>query len=284
MYFTLNKGIRFTPETNELSLIPDAKNSILISNAASRLLLELVRNANEILSRDDLLQKVWEDYGYKSSYNNLYMAVSEIRKTFEVLGYNKTIIVTVPKIGIKLVAQIDIFELSKGPANAASSVKVSEIAPVIFSTEETAPALNEEKKTEDNNNSDIDIITLTTPSKKYLFRWILPLLIMIFSLMILNYQYNKKFIYSPLVQYDVFDFQSCHIYIINSSVGYNVNLLKDKAIKSLTDNKVDCSSEGKSVYFQDNFIRSEKFNEYTIGVCSRTSEKNKCETIKSLAG
>lgn len=284
MYFILNKGIRFTPATNELSLIPDAKNSILISNAASRLLLELVRNANEISSRDDLLQKVWDDYGYKSSYNNLYMAVSEIRKTLERLDYNKAVIVTVPKIGIKLVAEIDVFELSKGAANTASSVESPGVAPVIFSSEESHSIMNKEKSSEFENNLGAGIIKQRTDDKNNFFRWLLPLLIVVLSTTFFYHQYNKKLTFSPLVQYDIFDFHSCHVYIINSSVGYNINLLKDRAIKLLSDNHVDCSSEEKSVYFQDNFIRSEKFNEYTIGVCSRSSGKNKCETIKSLAG
>lgn len=284
MYFILNKGIRFTPATNELSLIPDAKNSILISNAASRLLLELVRNANEISSRDDLLQKVWDDYGYKSSYNNLYMAVSEIRKTLERLGYNKAVIVTVPKIGIKLIAEIDVFELSKGTANTVSSVESPEVAPVIFSSEESHTVITKEKSSGIENKSSIENTTQITDEKNNFSRWLLPFLIVASSMAFFYHQHNKKLTFSPLVQYDVFDFHSCHIYIINSSVGYNINLLKDKALKSLADNHVDCSSEKKSVYFQDNFIRSEKFNEYTIGVCSRSSGKNKCETIKSLAG
>lgn len=284
MYFILNKGIKFTPETNELSLIPDGKNGILISNAASRLLVEMVRNANEVVSRDVLLQKVWEDYGFKTSYNNLYMAVSEIRKTFEILGCNKTVIITIPKVGIKLVADIDIFDASETKLKPLFSEELSKVTPEVPSSNDTFSDPNIDNPTEDKFGSDIETITLSAKNKNYLYRWILPLLIMVLSMTIFYYQLNKKLGFSPLVQYDVFDYRSCRIYIINSSVGYNLTLLKEKALKNLNDNHVDCGSEKKSIYFQDNFIRSGKINEYTLGVCSRSPGKNKCETIKSLAG
>jgi DNA-binding winged helix-turn-helix (wHTH) protein len=284
MYFILNKVIKFTPATNELCLALDVASCILISNAASRLLSELIKNANEISLRDEILQKVWEDYGYTSSHNSLYMAVSEIRKSFNALGYSKEMLITVPKVGIKLVANIDIFEIAKGrdykkteggsfPATAAhASVSESKL-------DNLNEHLNEQGQLpscflhEDVANED-----------KYYFRWFILSSIIMVGLGVLFAQHNNRFTINKLDQYDFFQFQSCRVYIINTSVGYNINALKEKAINTINNNHIDCKSASKSIYFQDNFVRSGMLSEHTLGVCSRSSGKNTCETIKSLAG
>ncbi|MFD3232284.1 winged helix-turn-helix domain-containing protein [Rahnella aceris] len=284
MYFVLNKVIKFTPATNELCLALDVANCILISNAASRLLAELIKNANEISLRDEILQKVWEEYGYTSSHNSLYMAVSEIRKSFSALGYSKEMLITVPKVGIKLVANIDIFELAKSRDYTTTAVASFPVAESHASVSECQPdnltePLNDQRQVlpdllhEDVANED-----------KSCFRWFILCSILLVGLGLLFVQHHNKFKINKLDQYDFFQFQSCRVYIINTSVGYNINVLKEKAIKTINNNHIDCNGPSKSIYFQDNFVRSGMLSEHTLGVCSRSSGKNRCETIKSLAG
>ncbi|MDE9544853.1 helix-turn-helix domain-containing protein [Xenorhabdus bovienii] len=61
----------------------------------------MVTNSNETLHREDLLKRVWEDYGFTRSNNSLNVAVSEIRKSFESLGEDPKIIITIPKVGFR---------------------------------------------------------------------------------------------------------------------------------------------------------------------------------------
>lgn len=110
MHYIFNKVIKFYPGVNELSLVNDAQSSIVISNSSARLLLLLTQHSGRIVSRDDLLKNVWEDYGYTASNNNLYMAISEVRKAFSSLSDEGNLIITVPKVGLKLEAEIDIIE------------------------------------------------------------------------------------------------------------------------------------------------------------------------------
>ncbi|MEI9743876.1 winged helix-turn-helix domain-containing protein [Enterobacter ludwigii] len=106
MKFIIELDVVFSPEDKTLSLSNEPDNSVLISNQANRLLLEMVTNKDEIISRDELIRRVWEDYGFTSSNNSLNVAVSELRKTFSSLGKDPKIISTIPKIGLQFVGAV----------------------------------------------------------------------------------------------------------------------------------------------------------------------------------
>lgn len=101
MNYIIELDVFFAPEDKTLSLSNDRNNSVSLSNQANRLLLEMVISKNEVLNREDLIKRVWEDYGFTSSNNSLYVAVSEIRKAFSSLGKNPQIITTIPKVGFR---------------------------------------------------------------------------------------------------------------------------------------------------------------------------------------
>ncbi|MFD3232293.1 winged helix-turn-helix domain-containing protein, partial [Rahnella aceris] len=201
MYFILNKVIKFTPATNELCLALDAENCILISNAASRLLAELIKNANEISLRDEILQKVWEEYGYTSSHNSLYMAVSEIRKSFSALGYSKEMLITVPKVGIKLVANIDIFEIAKG-RDYTTAVASFPVAEAHASVSECQPD-NLTEPLNDQGQVLPDLLHEDVANEdKYYFRWFILFSILLVGLGLVFVQHHNKFKINKLDQYD----------------------------------------------------------------------------------
>jgi len=52
------------------------------------------------------LKKAWEDLGYPASNPSLNNCISELRKSFELLGLDKKLIVTIPRIGFKVEANI----------------------------------------------------------------------------------------------------------------------------------------------------------------------------------
>lgn len=106
MKYIIELDVVFSPEEKTLSLNNDPNIYVPISNQANRLLLEMVRRKNEILNRNELIKRVWEDYGFTSSNNSLNVAVSEIRKAFSSLGKDPQIISTIPKVGLQFVADV----------------------------------------------------------------------------------------------------------------------------------------------------------------------------------
>lgn len=79
---------------------------ITLSNPAARLLCELIVNNNTTLIRKDIIKTVWSDYGFTPSTASLSNHISELRKAFESLGLNKEIIITVPRTGFRMEAEI----------------------------------------------------------------------------------------------------------------------------------------------------------------------------------
>ncbi|MDE9436788.1 winged helix-turn-helix domain-containing protein [Xenorhabdus bovienii] len=107
MKYVINFTIIYSPADKQLSLLNDSNHEITLSNQAARLLLEMVTNSNETLHREDLLKRVWEDYGFTRSNNSLNVAVSEIRKSFESLGKDPKIIITIPKVGFRFEGAVE---------------------------------------------------------------------------------------------------------------------------------------------------------------------------------
>ncbi|WGL77969.1 winged helix-turn-helix domain-containing protein [Serratia marcescens] len=113
MNYVINKEIVFSPERRALLSIEHDEILITLSNQATRLLVEFIKGNKKPLTKEILLKNVWEDYGLTPSNNNLYMAVSEIRKSFVNLGVNEVIISTIPKTGFLFSASVDILESTK---------------------------------------------------------------------------------------------------------------------------------------------------------------------------
>lgn len=110
MNYLIDKKIVFQPETRTLHSVGELEISITLSNQATRLLIELLKGNKTPQTKETLLKNVWEDYGLTPSNNNLYMAVSEIRKSFVSLGIEDMIISTIPKMGFLFSASIDVLE------------------------------------------------------------------------------------------------------------------------------------------------------------------------------
>jgi DNA-binding winged helix-turn-helix (wHTH) protein len=106
MIYIINTIIAFDPVTRNLALKNDTQLSVELSKPATRLLSELIEHNHATLVRDDLIKRVWEDYGFSPSKGNLSNSISELRKAFSSLGLHQEIILTVPRTGFRMEAAI----------------------------------------------------------------------------------------------------------------------------------------------------------------------------------
>lgn len=105
--YIFNQLITFNVDMGNLNLSESSDNdAIPIANPAQRLLLLLIGNQGQVVSREEIFKKVWDDYGLISSNNNLNQCVSRLRKVIRTLGIESDFIVTVPKIGFMLDPEI----------------------------------------------------------------------------------------------------------------------------------------------------------------------------------
>ncbi|UAN65187.1 winged helix-turn-helix domain-containing protein [Serratia sp. JSRIV006] len=85
---------------------------VTISSSAARLFSFLIKNKGEIVEREVLLQKVWDDYGLQASNNNLNQCLSTLRRIIKSMGIDKNIIETIPKVGLRIASDVAIEEIA----------------------------------------------------------------------------------------------------------------------------------------------------------------------------
>ena len=106
MFFICNNSLLFDPEAHAISIVGQPESVLRLSAPAVRLLQEFIRHKGRDLSREELITRVWEEFGFTPSGNNLNKAVSELRKSFHALGDSHDYIVTVPRFGFRFDADV----------------------------------------------------------------------------------------------------------------------------------------------------------------------------------
>ena len=91
----------------------DALSAMTLSNSSSRLLFELLHHRGQALSRDVLLETVWDNYGLVSSNSNLNHYMSRLRKKLDFFNVPERGIITVPKKGFKFNENVPVILLSQ---------------------------------------------------------------------------------------------------------------------------------------------------------------------------
>lgn len=100
MHYTVNKSIIYNPADGSLTHI-ESGDLITLPLPAQRLLQILLDSEGKLISREDLLSKVWEQYGLNGSGNNLNQYLSIIRRSFSSFGC-EWFIETIPRVGVRL--------------------------------------------------------------------------------------------------------------------------------------------------------------------------------------
>lgn len=138
--YIIDNQLVYNAEDRSLSRVGDELAYVVLTHIAGRLLTLLLESRGEIVLRDIILQRVWDDYGLASSNNNLNHYISNSRKQFSSLGLEKTFIITEPKRGFRLNADVTIEEqvidggslppvmseiIAKGPEKAHAEIEGS---------------------------------------------------------------------------------------------------------------------------------------------------------------
>lgn len=113
MKYLINSNIEFDTTTYILKSLISSDLSIKLSNASGRILEELIKHHEQgsLVTREYLFNVIWKDYGLTPSNGNLNQQISLIRKTLTTLGLKASLIITIPKRGLKINHQLTIKKL-----------------------------------------------------------------------------------------------------------------------------------------------------------------------------
>ncbi|HBM3061559.1 TPA: winged helix-turn-helix domain-containing protein [Klebsiella oxytoca] len=98
--YTINKQVIYDPADGTLKHI-ESGDLITLPLPAQRLLQILLNSEGKLISREDLLEKAWDQYGLNGSGNNLNQYLSILRRSFSRLGCD-AFIETIPRVGVRL--------------------------------------------------------------------------------------------------------------------------------------------------------------------------------------
>ncbi|CAI0927011.1 winged helix-turn-helix domain-containing protein [Serratia entomophila] len=103
MIFIINETILYNEKEGTLAQSDNPATKVALLKPTCRLLSMFIRNNNDLLARDKLLNDVWVEHGLKASNNNLNNYISGLRKSLAQFG-GEELLVTYPRQGFKFIA------------------------------------------------------------------------------------------------------------------------------------------------------------------------------------
>lgn len=239
----------------------DVDDAIKLTTTLNRLLLVLVQNNGEVLDRETILRRVWEEHNQVASDNNLNSSISVLRRHLSSF-FNEEIISTIPKVGVKFSAnltteiieeQVDEITLGTSPPSSLS----------------VTPSFTIDKGTE--------IKTENPVKKSYIlnnrYLEIALIVVIVFCLLYLF----KSYFFSNRTEYpEVGQIDQCTIRYINSYHKADTSTISFSVLKERLKNlNIDCKKPATVFYYNVGIItRDKKFNDnyLFLSYCPNTAK------------
>lgn len=103
----------------------DDDSHVTLTATTSRLLKFLLDHRARVVYRDEILEKVWDAHGLRTSSHSLNKYISDLRAVFRNMGCAEEVIVTVPKVGFRVSESI-LIEIVDNSNPAVSSESSAE--------------------------------------------------------------------------------------------------------------------------------------------------------------
>ncbi|WII85134.1 winged helix-turn-helix domain-containing protein (plasmid) [Klebsiella pasteurii] len=262
--YIIDNIIRFSPERQIVCLRENPDSFVVLTPASNRLLLYLICNQGEIISRERIFSALWEQYGNTPSNSSLNSYISLIRKCFNNLGVSVEVITTIPKTGFlfnpELQVDVEIIELEQSSSiNDITTNECEELTKISVAgcSEFSEKNVGSEAGTEVDIKNIVRGVNYKLPvlkykSNKYPIFMFMVLLILV-ALLWGYCQESKGYLHVTPVNIGVFD--KCSIMFLPIHESDVFSLSAQDAISIIKSSKIKCYSGGV-YYIQTNKIPS----------------------------
>ncbi|CAI0798471.1 winged helix-turn-helix domain-containing protein [Serratia entomophila] len=257
MPYIINQSIVFSPTEKMLYILNEKDLSLTLSNPATRLLLELVKNNKETITRQHLVKHVWEDYGFNGSNNNLNGCISEIRKAIEALEPGSHIITTLPKVGFILDANIETFL----PSPDADNIAVPQCDALIN--------ILDKRPVQRNKRTMLTGLIVMIYLGGIVFTW--------------TVLQSQRHGFSDVDAQYLYQQNQCEVFTLGSHYLYSKTELIEYARKDLSREGIDCDSARTNVFYARTEKRNMPFQATFIAACAQSPQGDYgyCQTINT---
>lgn len=263
MKYTINLIVVFDPENRTLALNNNNQTAIELSKPSCRVLNEFIKNSGDNLSRDSLLKNAWEDYGFPPSNASLNNCISDLRKSFVSLGIEKPIIITLPRLGFRMEA--DIHPAPKQEADA----NVKNVEPVA-----TKPENVEAVKQAETAN----YLPRVMPEKLIKKTMVMPILALMTVLSIIIAL--TLLLWPSATQLKLIgSYKQCDIYSIRKDPIPGSEL---RAKQILESEKLACNQTRQDVFYTEERPDNDLFKITFLAACKKNQAENNYQNCKTF--
>lgn len=108
MVFEIDRRVVYRPEDGALWPAGDETSATILTLTMGRVLMCLLEKHGQVVTRNELLDQVWDAHGLRSSSHTLNKYISELRRHFVQLGIAEECIITVPRVGFLFNGDLEI--------------------------------------------------------------------------------------------------------------------------------------------------------------------------------
>lgn len=222
----------------------DVDDAIKLTTTLNRLLLVLAQNNGEVLDRETLLRRVWEEHNQVVSDNNLNSSISVLRRHLASF-FDEEVISTIPKVGIKFSADLTFITPYEQPEKT---------------TLETAPSLSTSFEPSIESNEQNEIKSEAPVKKAYIlnnrYLEITLIVVIIFCLLYLF----KSYFFANRTEYpEVGQIDQCTIRYINSYHKADTRSMSFSVLKERLENLgINCKKPATVFYYNVGIITQNK--------------------------
>ena len=235
MKYVIDGFIVFDYENTTLKNI-NTNDEVMLPLPAARLLHFIVISEGEILTREWLLNEVWDNFGLQGSNNNLNNYLSLIRRTLVNLEC-ENFIETIPKVGIRL------------STNAIITID------------------NREKK------QSLSLILLGKLKSNVFFSKFAVIYFALFLSFCFSFLYFNSFIDGSFTIQKPYVYNGCNIVLFNSAKNndsVNINNLISNNIRRLG---LSCNQQNVIFFDITQKVDNKGFNRYFLSFCTKKEER-----------
>ncbi|HGM5491175.1 TPA: transcriptional regulator [Serratia fonticola] len=226
MEFVINHRVKFNSLDGTLFCLDNSMDMVTLARVTNDL-LQLLINSNGIpISREMLLNELWEKRGLSASSNNLNNYVSMLRKALAQVGC-PDLITTIPKHGFLFSAEVVTVNGDQSPSKL-----------LLLSGDGLSPSASSPPV--------LAISTTIRHRKKMIIATVLTMLAIALSPRIYDYFRLKA------VRTAVLAIQQCHFYLADDKTRNTDRVSTLGNIKAITHNeKLNCEQKSDVYYFAD---------------------------------
>jgi len=254
--------------------------SILLPATASRLLSLFIRYQGSTLTRDEILNCVWDEYGYKASNNTLTQYVSLIRKNFQLLGETADIIITIPRTGFVMNKDVEVKMSESGAEKQDLMFSVTHSSSDDFLPEKVEKEMSLSDK--DSGTEKDSTNTITKKSKRLVwFHGLNALSLIMFLLIFYCIQFkNNEMKVSKVYQVGTID--SCPVYMFFRS-AHELLPVRLTLTEKIARETIPCLTGSFYISQQEDSLIFGEAGRLFISRCSyQAGNKQKISSCKSV--